>query len=295
MKKTVYFHIDEVARDAIVASNLKRKLIEHDIDLIYGNRFYSKLITTKKTFRIFDLYIFTSLELFRAFVPDIANFHSQVLILPTESIGGTVSNQQRLTAKFIGPVPNEFVPWREKVSAFCLWGRSRLRFLQVACPAILQKCHVVGHPRYDYRCQKSRMSYSGDEKRIRIGLLTRFNFFNPYHRRAFLHSFFGTCNPTYQKLQLSQGKFLEDRLYTEAIDLRLTLDLIQKLDPRKYEIFIRVHPREDRTAWEDLLRENNLPVKLAPWDQPFMHWVHEIDYVIGPPSTSFYDVFASGK
>ena len=41
----VYFHIDELARDAIVASSLKKHFKGHN--LIYGNRFSTNFLLPK--------------------------------------------------------------------------------------------------------------------------------------------------------------------------------------------------------------------------------------------------------
>jgi hypothetical protein len=38
MPKTIYFHIDEIARDAVVAANLRAVLASRGVDLVYGNR-----------------------------------------------------------------------------------------------------------------------------------------------------------------------------------------------------------------------------------------------------------------
>ena len=40
-KKYVYFHIDELNRDSVVASALKKELAEKGVKLIYGCRLYS--------------------------------------------------------------------------------------------------------------------------------------------------------------------------------------------------------------------------------------------------------------
>jgi hypothetical protein len=44
MPKVVYFNIDEVGRDAVVAANLKKALQRHGVELEYGNRMRSALL-----------------------------------------------------------------------------------------------------------------------------------------------------------------------------------------------------------------------------------------------------------
>ena len=56
MIKNVYFHIDEIGRDAITASALKKGFAERGINLIYGNRVYTKRVLEKFVFA-FDVII----------------------------------------------------------------------------------------------------------------------------------------------------------------------------------------------------------------------------------------------
>ena len=56
--KNIYFHIDELNRDPIVASALYFKL-KNKFNFYFGNRAYSPLL---KHFDIFDIYIFPNVE-----------------------------------------------------------------------------------------------------------------------------------------------------------------------------------------------------------------------------------------
>ena len=38
MNRTIYFHVDELSRDAVVAANLERVLKPHGVKVIFGNR-----------------------------------------------------------------------------------------------------------------------------------------------------------------------------------------------------------------------------------------------------------------
>lgn len=295
MNKTIYFHIDEVARDAVVAANLERVLKPHGVRVIFGNRRLSELIQRRNLFLNFHLYVFANISHFKTFVPDLTKFSAPVVILPTEAIGGTDFDARYLASRHLGGDPQEALPWRERVSAFCAWGPSLLEMFETESPDLLPRSHVVGHPRYDSRCQgKISIPYQ-PSKKIRIGLISRFHKFNTFDRRGMLQTVHETRTDNYRSLYLSPGREIEDQIYTEAIDLRVFFDLIQNLDPNVFEISLRVHPREDRTSWNELIAKHNLTVTLAPWDQPFMHWLQQVDHVVGPPSTSFYDCFVAGK
>ena len=293
----VYFHIDEVARDAVVAANLRRVLQARGADLIYGNRMRSEFFGWFDAFAAFDLYIFPSLDIFQSNCRDVDSVSAPVVILPSETVGGTTRNVDRLAAKYLGSFPDRCGPWTEKVAAFCVWGRSHLKAFDELAPGLRQKCHVVGHPRFDRRCRVPSSISVGGQK-IRVGFISRFAALNPFDQRGILQTIYegrkipGQIAPMYR---LSPDRDVEDRIYTESVDLRHIFEVMDSLNRSTHEMVLRTHPREDRTAWEKLIRTNSIPLKIASWDQPFLHWVNSVDYVIGPVSTSFYDCIVAGK
>ena len=293
MNKAIYFHIDELARDAVVAANLERVLKPHGVKVIYGNRNLSGRFH-KYRFPKFGLYVFPSIDVFQASVPDPAKFPAPVIILPTESIE-TTARAGRHLHKYLGTNPQQSRPWTEMISAFCLWGPSSLRSIEDQSPSLLPRCHVVGHPRHDYRCQRNLSASYQPSNKIRVGIISRLNMLNRGSRIGMVESFYASRGDAYRQMYLSPGRDLEDRIYTESIDLRIMCELIQSLDTANFEISFRGHPKEDRTSWQNLVENRDVPFTLAPWDQPFMHWVQQVDYVVGPPSTSFYDCFVAGK
>ena len=100
MKKSIYFHIDEVARDSIVAANLKVILKEHGINLVYGNRLHSRFL--KRT-NPFDAIILTGPFLVEPYFPDPDKIKVPIICLPTEGIGAIKCwNYQRLIIHFLG-------------------------------------------------------------------------------------------------------------------------------------------------------------------------------------------------
>ncbi len=297
MRRSVYFHIDEIARDAVVAANLRKILNTHGVELVYGNRAHTHLFGVFNNFSAFDLYVFPNMDLFKGECPDVERLSAPVIILPTETVGGTTRNVDRLAAKYFGSYPDECWPWINTVAAFCVWGPSHRKAFEAKGPQLLPKCHIVGHPRFDRRCQV-RPSDTQQQDRIRVGIISRFFAINPFDQRGMVQVVYegrkipGREQPVYR---MSPDRDVEDRIYTEAIDLRLIFELIDKLDPSRHEIVLRTHPREDRTSWEQLIEQNRVPVRLAPWDQPYIHWVNSVDYVVGPVSTSFYDCMVAGR
>jgi len=297
MRPSIYFHIDEVARDAVVAANLRKILHPRGVEVVYGNRAHSELFGLFDNFSAFDLYLFPNVDLFQTTCPNPDRLSAAVIILPTETVGGMTRNVDRLAAKYFGSFPDECWPWINKVAAFCVWGPSHTKAFEAKGPHLLPKCHIVGHPRFDRRCQ-SEPKVAANTEKIRIGIISRFAGINAFDRRSILQVVYDARNVKGRELpsyRLSPNLNIEDRIYTESIDLRHLFDFIDRLDPQVYDVIVRTHPREDRTRWQTLIAQNRLPLQLAPWDQPFIHWVNTVDYVVGPVSTSFYDCITVGK
>ena len=297
MRQLVYFHIDEVARDAVVAANLRQILKNHGVELVYGNRADTRLFGLFDNFSAFDLYVFPSLDLFQANCPDPNRVPAPIILLPTETVGGTSRNIHRVAAKYFGSFTDESWPWINVIAAFCVWGPSHLKAFQTKGPHLLPKCHVVGHPRFDKRCQLQR-SPTDRSGKICVGIISRGVATNPFDGRTLLQVVYegrkipGHEHPIYH---LSPDRDVEDRIYTEIVDLRLIYELIERLDPKQYEVIVRAHPRENRKSWESLISHNKFPIKMAPWDEPYMHWLKSMDYIVGPVSTSLYDCMVAWK
>jgi len=297
--KRIYFHIDEVARDSIVASALEKHFKGSPISLTFGNRHSSNLL--KYFDRAFDLYILPSIDHFYGLFPDIENCKARVVILPTESIGGTTDNLPRLKAKYFGSKPELHKKWHEATSFFCLWGSSHLAaFIQsnVEESLIEKKTCVVGHPRFDKMCRGLQKSVKATQQKKRIGFITRFTILNPYDERSLLEGVFAarkdpkSIHPLYT---LSPNHDIEDRIYTEVIDLRFLYDVMENIDFERYDVSIRVHPRENRLKWKEQIDRHGWNAELASWDLPYSRWLSSVDTVIGPTSTSFYDCIISGR
>lgn len=295
MTPTVYFHIDEVARDAVVASVLKRKLAARGIDLVYGNRVESALLRRNDPF---DVYVFPAVDLFNAYFPDLSRLQGQVIILPSESVGGLTDNVRRLAAKYFGSFPEEYSQWTERVSTFCLWGPSHAKAFETYGRHLLERVKIIGHPRFDSSCRGRRNPADGP---VRVGIISRFAALNSFSgatmvenvyagRRSYLRD--GRVAP---RFATHAERDWEDLIYNEAVDLRLLFEAVEALGARGVDLELRVHPRENRATWASLIRRQKLPLRLAPWDVPFQHWAGSMDHVVGPTSTSFFDCFALGS
>ena len=296
MGKRVYFHIDEIARDAVVAANLKRVLAKRGIDLYYGSRALTAFLPWACPF---DALIMPALMFIENYLASPGAACPPLIMLPTEGIGGIPDNPQRAALKFIG---HRFMAgdsrWANVVSAYCLWGRQQVIGFEKFAPHLVERCHVIGHPRFDARCLAPARPAppASSSERVRVGLLTRFSTINPFDGRSAMVMARDNRRSVYHHLQ-QEGSILdvEDIFYTQVQDLRIILDFVERLDPARHELVVRVHPREDRTRWLELMAKFKIPAVMAQWDQPFIHWLNEVDWVVSPPSTSFYDCFIMKK
>ena len=125
MNKNVYFHIDELGRDAITASALKKAFAEHDINLVYGNRVYTKRVLEHFAFA-FDIIILPR----PMFLYDFKNIDRNmppIMILFTESVGRVVeeSNDKfTLFSLLDSPYMEGDTRYIDKITSFLLWGES---------------------------------------------------------------------------------------------------------------------------------------------------------------------------
>ena len=293
--RIVYYHIDELARDSIVASVLKKELKKRGIDLIYGNRFSMRFLSS---LRFADLVILPSLGHFQAVFPDNTDLPKNILIFPAEAVGQATGHLRRMNAKYFGNDEKKSSPWHNAVKAFLLWGYDHLRLFKEQHPEYIEKCKVVGHPRLDSRCLKKReKNTSLKKKKIKVGFVSRFSNINTYHSISNFESIFrgmkrdGIEFPTFEN---SPDRDVEDYLYTEMVDFRLILKIIDSMDLTKFEVFLRPYPRENRFNWHKLVESNKLDLTISAWDEPFASWLSEMDFIISPPSTIFYEALSVG-
>jgi hypothetical protein len=290
----VYFHIDELARDAVVASALKKELKARGGQLVYGNRFTTDYVL--RHLNIFDAIILPSLLHFYGAFPDAEAPPENVFILQTEAIGQATGTLKRLNGKYFGDEPVKYDPWHRAVRGYLLWGAAHLNSFHEYHPEYLSKCKVVGHPRLSHLCKGQRLARAG--VRPVVGFVSRFSLLSPFDARIPFESIVSSMRfgkkvmPIYEG---SPGKDVEDMFYTEVMDFRVMLQIMMTLDPARYRIAVRPHPRENRLGWQRLASKLGLDITVSDWDKPFAHWLGEIDHIVTPPSTGLYDIFFHGR
>ena len=304
MNKNVYFHIDELGRDAITASALKKAFAERGFNLVYGNRVYTKRVLEHFSLS-FDIIILPR-PMFLCDFKNINRYMPPIVILYTESVGRAVfENNDKFTLLCLLGMPymEGDTKYVDKITSFFLWGRSAKNRIEKYYPKLASKFHVIGHPRHDKRCIGSK-SKSIKNAKTKIGLITRQPLLNDFLKRSPVESIISSSSSleahySYNNQATGDSLLLQDsdpvdEVYMQAVDIKILLQLLLKLNKEGHEIHLKVHPREDRELWVNVVKKFNLNVTLAHWCMPFSHWVQEMDYLIGPSSTSFYDCCIAG-
>jgi hypothetical protein len=290
----VYFHIDELARDAIVAVALKKELTKRGGKLVYGNRYTTDYLL--QHLNIFDAVILPSLLHFYGAFPDANCLPSNVFILQTEAIGQATGTLKRLNGKYFGDEPGKYDPWHKAVRGYLLWGSAHLNSFHEYHPEYLPKCKVVGHPRLSDLCRGPRKERTDD--RPVVGFVSRFNLLSPFDARTPLESIVSSMRFGKKAVPAFEGspdKDVEDMFYTEVLDFRVMLQIMLTLDSQRFRIAVRPHPRENREGWQRLASKLGLNITVSEWDKPFSHWLSEVDHIVTPPSTGLYDIFFHGR
>jgi hypothetical protein len=288
----VYYHIDELSRDTIVASALREELKKVGCKLIYGNRATTRRL---RHFNIFDVVILPGIDYYMIAYPDPNHLPDNIVILPTEAMTGG-RTLKRMNNKYFGNDHQACEQWSKTIAMYLLWGFDHLKSFQENYPAYLDKCKVVGHPRLADSCLAPVRSKSNSK--VVIGFVTRFSMINPFDQRSFFVSIYeamkakGKPDPVW--FTNSENHDAEDIAYTESLDIRVFFYLMRSLDPEKYVLSIRVHPRENKERWLAFIRKYDLNVLLSKWDDPFSVWSRSVDIIVSPPSTSFYDLLYCG-
>jgi|GEM_PF-1140060 len=304
MITNIYFHIDEFGRDAITASALKKACAERGINLVYGNRVYTKRVLEFFAFA-FDIIILPR-PMFLSDFRDIEREIPPVVIVFTESVGRVVDeNNDKFTLFSLLDTPfmEGDTKYVDKVSLFSLWGNSAKKRIDKYYPEISEKFYVTGHLRHDFRCAVG-VRTNRSNKKSKIGLITRQPLLNDFLKRRPIESIVASCvniearydynNKINGDFLLSQDNERVDEIYMEAVDIQVLLQLLLKLDNEGHELYLKVHPRENKDVWVEFVKKYNLNIVLAYWNMPFAHWIQQLDYVIGPASTSFYDCCIAG-
>ena len=306
----IYFHIDEFNRDAVVASALKEMTKAKGWRLILGNRQLGSLLPRFEKY--FDIVVLPKPTFFMSFFESesIPLLESNYVMLYTEQIGIMTSKdfpqlalRQMLDKEFMSG-DSRCV---DKVAAFCFWSNQAKRIVTQYFPELSVKSHVVGHPRHDTHANPilRKLEYSGNKE---IGILTRAVLLNDYFGRNPLENIYENLmnvkrggiveyqNGHNGKQFISQirGVNPKNDIFLEAIDFENMLILIEELTKRKYKVNLKLHPKEDSSLYRKLFANMDPNVTIAPSNQPFANWVQGQKFLIGPPSTSFYDAYLTG-
>lgn len=299
MKKLyIYFHLDEYGRDSIVASALRRYGKRIGCNVQFGNK-RTAFITNK--LNIFDALIFPSIYHYRLYFPDKSNLPKNVFILPTEAVGTSTGIVRKMQYKYFGSDYIEFSNWHSSINAYLLWGSDHLLGIKSINSKYAEKSFVVGHPRLSKFCippQKKKIfeknTIKQNKAKINIGLVSRFGVANPFDNRSNVQTLFKGMrfkNPNHAHFENTPENIdIEDNFYTELIDMKIFLILMLSLDSDKYQFNLRPYPRENYLVWEKFAKENNINCQVSKWYHPFSYWIRQVDIVISPPSTSFYDL-----
>ena len=123
----IYFHIDELHRDAVVASALKKKFAQKGHNLIYGNRATYPLL--KYFHSAFDVIILPRPHLiYDNWGDEWMSWNARFVTLSTESLG-IICKDHEVMAKTL--LDREYFEGKrqyvERIDAFCLWGTKQLQ------------------------------------------------------------------------------------------------------------------------------------------------------------------------
>lgn len=298
----VYFHIDELNRDAIVASALKQRFSASGHNLVYGNRITNRLL--RYFHSAFDVIIMPRPHIvYDNWGDEWLSWDAKFIMLSTESLG-IICKDHDVMARTI--LEKEYFEgdrkYIDRIDAFCLWGDKQLRAISENAEEVRHKCHVVGHPRHDVNClpRKNR-----EKDGMVVGVITRAVALNDYFKRSALDGFVTLLSDHYQYEYINKqtGKSLPSKravskpaesIIVQALDAATTLRTIDTLRKSGYQVSLRVHPKEDVEVWKELIVRCNLGVEINDPKTPVTKWLHGLDYVIGPPSTSFYDAAMLG-
>jgi surface carbohydrate biosynthesis protein len=298
----IYFMIDELSRDAVVASALKKKFAEKGHHLVYGNRASNRLL--KYFHGAFDVIVFPRPHLiYDNWGEDWLTWKARFVTLSTENVG-IICKDHQVMAKTL--LEREYFEgdrkYVDRIDAFCFWGSKQLQAVKDYATEVAHKCHVVGHPRHDSLCIKrpkeERVALRGRKKSV--GVITRAVALNDYFKRSPM-DWYATIfddHVNYEFRNKITGESLPSKraaaspanmLVVQAIDVENTLKIISLLLQAGHQVSVRIHPKEDSNVWRYIFKRCKLNAEISAPSLPITDWLQDRDYIFGPPSTSFYD------
>lgn len=300
MKKYIYFHVDELYRDLITSVNLKKFFPSNKYKFIYGSRRNYRLLLRFSDY--FDAVVFPKPQ-FLSYAKD-KNWTSFVYYLYTENIG-IIAKKEFPKMILKGVLDEHFMMGNnhfvDSAKGFFLWGNNAYKTINKYYPYLKNKIHVVGHPRHDLLTLKSKTKPKLNDNNLSIGILTRNCFLNDYIHSSALENLSKYINLgiPYEYYKSKKDFLLGERrgsqpaydVAIESIDTKNIFLIISELSKnfKNLKIYFKIHPRENHENWHKVLKKINLNIEICEKEIPFTHWLKNLDYVIGPPSTSFYD------
>lgn len=304
----IYFHIDELNRDAVVASALKKKFANLGHRLVYGNRVVNRLL--KYFHGAFDVIIVPRPHfLYDNWADDWISWDCKIVMLSTESLGIICKDHHVMARTLLekGYFEGDKV-YISRIDAFCFWGNKQIQAVREYASEVAYKCHVVGHPRHDKCCIAPKVIGDAHKNlgKRKVGIITRAVALNDYFDRNAIEGFSVLFDShfKYEYFNKITGEQLLSKrpqtapasvIIVQAIDLENTLKIIKALNDAGHEVSIRVHPKERASSWKRLIGDCNLDAEISDEKIPITRWLSGIDYVVGPPSTSFYDAVMLDK
>lgn len=297
-------------RDSIVASILSKLCKEKDWRLIFGNRNLEKLMSKFEPF--FDIIILPKPMFLSSYFPEmkIETVTSKFIILYTENIGIMTSKEHpKMTLR--QALDKDFMSgdtrYVDKVSAFCFWSNQAKDIVIENFPELTNICYVVGHPRHDIHAFSSKL-HSVPKTSGEVGIITRASLLNDYFGRNALESILvkkdhisNVGNLEYTNNQTGEQYFSLIRgfqsvsdIYIEAIDFENMLKIIHELIEKGHRVSLKIHPKEDRKLYERVFKDKLDKIFIVDGFMPFVTWAQKQKFIIGPPSTSFYDALLLG-
>jgi len=172
-------------------------------------------------------------------------------------------------------------------------------------PSLAEKLSVVGHPRFDELVARplAEDNLGSINSVKKVGLITRFPLLNDFDGRSVVEAIVKDAiitdrseNHQYHNLKTNevlstQNASQTDELYKQGSDIFVLTTIMTRLATLGVSIDLKIHPRESYVSWEKLLDRLELSgsVKLVDRNIPFPTWARDMDYVIGPASTSFFE------
>jgi hypothetical protein len=303
----IYFHIDELNRDAVVASALKKKFKAEGHRLVYGNRVSGRLLNYFHD--AFDVIVMPRPHfLYDNWGESWIDWNAKFVMLSTESLGIICKDHQvmarTLLEKGYFEGEKKFV---DRIDAFCIWGNKQMQSIIDFAPELADKFHVVGHPRHDVSCSGglSKAERENRSGKISVGILPRAVGLNDYFGRSALDGFTTLLDDHFQyeyNNKITGQKLVSKRpsaqpaenLAVQAIDAATQIKIADELCKSNFQVYVRPHPKENLSVWKKIFRTAGVNAEVVSSSQPITHWLAQLDYIVGPPSTGFYDAIMSG-